>query len=72
MELDDVDPANWAKLQAAAEEYCTAHAARFEELAELLNRAGTGGEGGGGVAGSGSGAGEEGEEAAAVGLASPR
>eukprot|EP00798_Chlamydomonas_sp_ICE-L_P003407 gene3408-13451_t len=38
MELDDVDPANWVKLQTAADEYSVAHAARFEECAAVLNR----------------------------------
>ncbi|GFR41419.1 hypothetical protein Agub_g2103, partial [Astrephomene gubernaculifera] len=36
MELDDVNPQHWAALQAAVDEYCSAHAARFDELAELL------------------------------------
>ncbi|GLI68628.1 hypothetical protein VaNZ11_013106, partial [Volvox africanus] len=36
MELDDVNPQHWAALQAAVDEYCTAHAARIDELAELL------------------------------------
>lgn len=36
MELDDVDPSSWARLQAAVQEFCIANSARFEELGALL------------------------------------
>jgi hypothetical protein len=36
VELDDVSPASIAKLQAAANDYCMAHAARLDQLADLL------------------------------------
>ncbi|KAG2497865.1 hypothetical protein HYH03_004131 [Edaphochlamys debaryana] len=36
MELDDVNPSHWAALQAAVDEYCVAHSARMDELADLL------------------------------------
>ncbi|KXZ56156.1 hypothetical protein GPECTOR_1g133 [Gonium pectorale] len=66
MELDDVDPAHWAALQAAVDEYCTAHAARIDELAELL-LSGREGEAGGaageaGASGAGGQGGDEEEE----------
>ncbi|KAG2446236.1 hypothetical protein HXX76_000828 [Chlamydomonas incerta] len=36
MELDDVDPAHWAALQAAVDDYCVLHGNRFDEVADLL------------------------------------
>lgn len=36
MALDDIDPASWAKLQAAADEFCVAHAAALDDLAAAL------------------------------------
>ena len=36
MALDDIEPASWAKLQAATDEYCVAHSAAFDDLAAAL------------------------------------
>lgn len=36
MALDDIEPASWAKLQAATDEYCVAHSAALDEVAAAL------------------------------------
>jgi hypothetical protein len=36
MELDEINPEAWARLLAAAEDYCVTHAARFDEAAATL------------------------------------
>ena len=36
MGLDDIEPSSWKKLLAAAEEFCIAHSAAFDDLAATL------------------------------------
>eukprot|EP00983_Pelagomonas_calceolata_P125393 1161207-Pelagomonas_calceolata.AAC.5 len=36
MALDDIEPASWKKLLAAAEEFCVAHSAALDDLAAAL------------------------------------
>lgn len=54
MELDDINPASWGKLLDAVREFCVAHGAALDEVAELLlagrepqGREGSGSEAGG-------------------------
>ncbi len=36
MALDDIEPASWKKLMAAADEFCVAHSAALDDLAAAL------------------------------------
>ena len=36
MDLDDIDPLSWAKLQTAAQEFCDANSSVLDDLAAAL------------------------------------